>query len=203
MKFLYLDTETTGVNSRQHGVIQLAAIAEIDGELKGEFNEFIRPFPGDVIDDRALEVNKTTREELAAFQEPEKCFNLFLNFLNSFVDPYNPQDKFFFIAYNALFDWDFLKQFFIKNNHQFFNSYFFFPPLDIMYLAADYLKEKRPFMKNFKLETVSREIGLNPASQTFHDALYDVKITRDIYQIIQGLETEKQNAETSYPETLF
>ena len=32
MKLIYLDTETTGLDSRKHGMVQLACIIEIDGD---------------------------------------------------------------------------------------------------------------------------------------------------------------------------
>jgi DNA polymerase III epsilon subunit-like protein len=35
-KTLYIDTETTGTDPAKHGLIQLACIAEIDGEVAEE-----------------------------------------------------------------------------------------------------------------------------------------------------------------------
>ena len=46
-KDLYIDVETTGTLPLCHGVIQIAAIAVIDGKVKGVFNEHLRPFKAD------------------------------------------------------------------------------------------------------------------------------------------------------------
>lgn len=36
MKILWIDTETTGLDPDKHGIIQLAMIVDIDGQIKGK-----------------------------------------------------------------------------------------------------------------------------------------------------------------------
>lgn len=38
MKLLYIDTETTGVDPMQNGIVQISGCIEVDGELKEEFD---------------------------------------------------------------------------------------------------------------------------------------------------------------------
>ncbi len=41
-------------------------------------------------------------------------------------------------------------------------------------------------MVNFKLATVAQTLGINIEGITFHDALDDVKVTRDIYYLLDS-----------------
>jgi len=62
MKICYIDTETTGLDAKACGIIQLAAIMEIDGEIVSEFETKIRPFDGCSISPEALAVSGTKME---------------------------------------------------------------------------------------------------------------------------------------------
>ena len=64
MKICYIDTETTGLDSKTCGIIQLAAIMEIDGEVVSEFETRIRPFDGCAISSEALEISGAKVEDL-------------------------------------------------------------------------------------------------------------------------------------------
>ena len=43
MKNLWIDLETTGLDVKKHGVVQIAGIVEIDGEIQESFNFFTKP----------------------------------------------------------------------------------------------------------------------------------------------------------------
>ena len=53
-----------------------------------------------------------------------------------------------------------------------------------MVLASEFLKNKRHGMKDFKLMTVAREVGIEIDEAKLHDATYDIMLTREIYKII-------------------
>jgi len=84
IKLCFIDVETTGVNHLQNGIIQIAGeivfleglVAGTDGkhnlDVIDSFNYKIKPFARDVIDEKALEVNKTTRDEINSYPEPQK-----------------------------------------------------------------------------------------------------------------------------------
>ena len=186
VKNLYLDTETTGLNPQKNGLIQISGAVEIEGKEKEKFNFFVKPFPEDEIDPKALSVSGTTTEKLETYPAAAEIYGEFKELLKRYVNPFDKQDKFFFVAYNARFDWDFLEKFFSKNQDNYFRSFFFFPPIDVMYLAAEFLKEKRYLMENFKLASVASMMGIELKEENLHDAEYDIYLTQAIYHKIQS-----------------
>lgn len=181
MKKCFIDLETTGVYAKSNAVIQIAGIIEIDGELKEEFNFTVRPIADKIIVDQALEVNRRTREEIEKFDAPQDVKDKLMALFRKYVDKYDTTDKFFFVGYNAPFDYSFLRQWFVDLGDKYFGSWFFTPPLDVMQLAAWHLKDKRHEMENFKLVTVAKYLGITIKEEDLHDAMADIILTRNIY----------------------
>lgn len=149
---MFIDVETTGLDPVNDNITQLAYIYRVGGRIRGRGN-----FKGDDI------------------------YQRFLADLNKYVDQYNKEDKIYFIAQNAQFDSQFIRNMFMRNDNQFYGSYFFNPPICTMLLAAyKYMrKNKRP--ENFKLSTLCREFKIKINEDSLHDAEYDVSITKDLY----------------------
>lgn len=182
-KLLYLDLETTGLYPDKHGIIQISGEVEIEGKTEEQFNYTLQPFKGQLITKEALEINGRTVEEIKAFEEPRKVFNRFEAMLNKYINKFNKKDKFFMVGYNShSFDSQFLRQFFLSNQHQYYGSYFWSAGLDVMLLAVPVLAHKRPDMENFKLMTVARELGIEVNEDRLHDAEYDIEITKAIFK---------------------
>ena len=68
-KILFFDTETTGIDSTLHSLIQIAGIIDIDGEVKETFSFNVKPHPEFEIDNDALKINKITRQQMETFPE--------------------------------------------------------------------------------------------------------------------------------------
>ena len=186
MKLIYIDVETTGIPCPQSGLIQLAGAIEIDDAKPVFFQYDIQPFPSDEIVEEALQVNGITREDMDAFTEPAAAYRDFIRLLDTYIDKYNRSDKFHFIGYNAMFDSDHVRAWFEKNDNVFFGSYFFFPPIDVMGMAAVHFMEQRADMQDFKLLTVARALGLKVDETKLHDAKYDIALTRQMFQVLRG-----------------
>lgn len=184
-KYCFLDVETSGLDPKENGILQIGCILEVGGFEK-EFSLKSKPFDSDVIEDGALKVTGFTREEIADWPSPQVTYNMLIEEFSKFVDKYDKQDKFMFVGYNAAFDERFVREFFLKNGNKFFGSYFHFPYIDVMTLAAHILIKKRHQMKDFKLMTVASEFGIKINITDAHDALYDIKITREIYKRISN-----------------
>lgn len=183
MKYFYVDVETSGLDPFRHAILQIAAIIEKDDKKEETFKATVAPFPNDILDPVALNVGGFTEEQIKGFKEPKEVYLDLKDLLNKYVDPYNKQDKFFFVGYNSnSFDMPFVRRLFEKNNDSYFGSYFFYPSIDVMILAAEALKKKRKVMPNFKLETVAKEIGVEFDKTKLHDALYDIEVTREVYK---------------------
>jgi len=178
----FVDVETTGLDPEKNGIWQIAGLVEIDGSVIDEVNLLCHPLDFDIIEDKALQRCKVTREEVLALPPPASALQTFKSFLARFVDPFDRTDKLAMIGYNVRFDMDFLRSWFEKQGDRYFGSWFWFPPHDVMGLAADALEEDRAMLPNFQLATVADWFCLRVDRSKTHDALYDIGLTREIYQ---------------------
>lgn len=188
-KLLFLDLETTGLDPKHNGIIELAGVLDIDGIPEKDFVFRIKPFSQDEIDDKALSVNKITRAQIANFMPAMEAKDELCRLLNRYVDKFDKQDKVHIVAYNAPFDFGFLKEFFLKAGDKYFMSYFHWPALDVAVLASLFLKEKREQIPNFRLHTVAKFLLSPMLEEEFgdkmHGAVYDTWVMREIYYMIQ------------------
>lgn len=185
MKNIFIDVETTGVNPYKHGIIQLSAIAT-SGTITETFSSHMNTYHGDEIDDKALEVNHIKLEQLETFPSPMEARHDFLEFLGGFVDKFNKHDKLVFIGYNCMsFDYPFLRRWFEKAGDKFFGSWFWWPSVDVAVLAMANCKNRHEY-PDFKLATVCKMNGLDWDEVQAHDALYDVRKTKELYEKLTG-----------------
>lgn len=185
MKLLYCDVETGGLSPKKNPLLQLAGIIEIDGVEKEAFNYMIQPGEDDVVEPKALEVNGLTFGDLGGFDPPARVLAGFKMLMKQFVSPYNKKDKFHFIGYNShSFDMPFIREFFKKQGDSYFGSWFFYPGIDVMLLAAHQLMGQRQNMENFKLHTVCKRMGIAVDDEMLHEALYDVELTKKLYYLL-------------------
>ena len=183
MKRLYIDVETTGFNPYKNGIIQIAGIVEIDEVEIESFSFDCNVFEKDEISDKALEVNNKTREQIAEFEDPKEVYSKLINIMEKHINRYNKNDKFAFVGFNASFDYDFIRAWFKKAGDNFgIGSWCWNPYIDAMTIAFHFIGEERHLMENFKLDTVAGALGIEVDENELHDALYDVKLTRQIYR---------------------
>ena len=122
-KIIFIDTETGGVNAEKSALIQLSGIIEVDGTEKEKFNFYIRPFENSEVNEKALEVQGRTLEELGTekYIDESIIYQEFLEILDKYIDKYDKNDKFIVAGYNVKFDIDILKALFERNNNNFFS----------------------------------------------------------------------------------
>ena len=185
MKYCYIDVETGGVDPIENPLLQLSGLIEIvsdKGTTEETFNYHIKPLDSDKVDPEALAVNNLTIEQIAEFTSSKTIYSKFTQMLGRYIDRYDRSDKFFFIGYNShSFDMPFVREWFNKNKDPYFGSYFFYPSIDVMILAAEKLKDQRWSMANFRLATVAKVLGIDVDKGSLHDALYDVELTKKVY----------------------
>lgn len=188
---LFFGVETTGTDYRKHSIIQLAGMIEKDGKVVEEFNFLVKPHEKAQIDEAAMTVNKKTTEEIMQYPEMKEVHLRLLKILGKYVDKYEKSDKMWLVGFNSrAFDDNFLRMFFELNGDRFFNSWFWSDSLDVLSLASQYLLNRRAQMPSFKLKRVAKELGIPVSEDELHDALYDVRLTRQIYRIVTRLELE-------------
>lgn len=188
----FIDVETGGLDPEGCALLQIAGIIEYpdysnetksDVTMEEKFNYHIKPFDSDKVDPKALAVNNLTKEQIDDFESPKTVHNNLLKLWGEFVDPYDKRDKMFFIGYNShSFDMPFMRSYFTKCSDKFFGSWFYYPSIDVMILAAQYSMDKRRWMSDFKLMTVADRLGIKVDKSRLHDAFYDIEITREVYR---------------------
>lgn len=196
LKHCFIDTETTGIYARKHGLIQIAgSIMNIHGDNKYQilerFNFKLRPYDGEEINEEALAINGQSRETIMKYPEPARAYSDFVTLLAKHVDKYTKTDKFFFTGYNAGFDNDFMREFFKKNGDKYFGSWFFNPYWDVMQMALKHLRFQRAGMSDFQLATVAKAMGIDIEGE-LHDAFTDIRITEKIFIECMGFLKEDE-----------
>jgi DNA polymerase-3 subunit epsilon len=177
-KILWCDVETTGLSDWKNGIIQLAGIVEIDGEVMETFDFRVRPFPQDEVHSKALEVNGIKRGDLAKFPAPQVVYRKLVSLMEKYIDKFDPDDKFVLAGYNVGFDKRFIASFFKKNGDNYFHSYVDYHLLDVMSAVQIWRRECKPNIPNIKLATVCEYFDIDA---NFHDAMDDIEATRELY----------------------
>lgn len=172
LKLLYIDTETTGLDSTKHGITQIAGIVDIDGEVKETFNFLMQPFPGDVIDSKALEVQKTTIEILKLRPQPQEIYPQLIAILKKYGE-----ESWIVAGHNIRYDIGMLTSWFKKNNDSF--DKYLYQSIDTVTLARSFMRTGKLATANAKLGTIASHFNL-----TFnaHEAGEDIRITREIHR---------------------
>jgi len=181
MKLAYVDVETTGLNPQLHTIWSAAFIIQAPGGEAKELSFKCQPLPGAAVDGKALKVGGIKEEDLLHFSDPTECKKDLEKFLATYVDRYNKNDKYNFIAYNSPFDMEFLRNWFIQQGDDYFGSWFWFPDICVMRALAGRLMGERKKIKNFQMTTLAKFFGIDIDKSRTHDALYDAQVMRQLY----------------------
>lgn len=185
MKYLVFDVETTGTMHWKHCIHQLSVLVVQDGVVKETADFKVKPHNKGIIEEEALKVSGVTLEQIQAYPEQSTVHTQLTQLLAKYVNKFDKKDKFFLLGYNnASFDNNFLRSFFTQCDDKYFGSWFWSSSLDVMVLAAEYLKKERHLMEDFKLKTVAAYLGINVDESRLHDAIYDIELTYEIYKIV-------------------
>ena len=112
MKIIFIDTETTGLNSQKHDIIQIAGLITEDKKILDEFNFKCQPVNWNTISKQALQINNTTIDDLKKYEMPQATFIHFLKILEKHFDG----EKFIIAGQNVKsFDWRFVVSFWDKH----------------------------------------------------------------------------------------
>lgn len=183
-KSLYVDLETTGLNPKENGIVEIAALYVENGEIKDKFEKILKPFAEDVIEAEAMNVHGVDIQSDEAIDARDGYME-FIHFMGRFVDKYNKEDKMFLKSYSS-FDSAFLRQFFNKNNDPYYGSWFYNPNIDMLSVIAYLMQGDRSKLKNFKLVTVAEYLGIKikNAHRAMDDcyAMYDIEYELNFMQ---------------------
>jgi DNA polymerase III epsilon subunit-like protein len=184
VKRFYLDLETTGANSSYHSIIQLAFIIEVEGKVTNSFVGKCCPPEHELLrmDKKAQAAHKKTPEEIRTYGSPKDLFIQMCTIINENNKAY--PGHFEIWGQNAKFDREFLLEFFIKHGVEWnqFKRIFDVYVVDLLGVTSLLLKRGLLPDTNLKLDTLCELFNIQRA-QT-HDALEDIKATKEIFDII-------------------
>jgi DNA polymerase-3 subunit epsilon len=179
-KIIWLDLETTGLNKLTDQIVEIGVIYEDTKTNKTE--EFHRYIKYDEYPEKFTEAVKVHGLSPEILEEKgstnKEVYNELLEFLDSKINCRNRDDKSIISGYNVKFDIDFTRELFYKNKSNYFGSYFFSAPYEVMTKVAECLiHEKIDKLINYKLETVAGYLQIDFNS---HSAIEDIKATRKV-----------------------
>lgn len=184
MKILYLDTETTGITYHST-IIQIAAIIEIEGDVKETVNLFCSPFPDSDISEEALKITNLTREKIHTFESPEVVCKNFTDILGKYVNKYDKNDKFTVIGHNVKFDLDMLRAWAFRCGEKFIASYIDFKSYfdTLAYVKCLKILNRIPATEDNKLSTLCEAYGIR--LDNAHNALADTIAAKELFYYLK------------------
>lgn len=186
MRIIFIDTETTGLNSQKHDIIQLAGLVVENGKVIDSFNYKCQPVNWKDISPQALQVNNTTFEQLRSYASPKDAFKQFHEVLNKY---YNPREKFLIAGQNVKkFDWRFVVSFWEKHKSPTDKDFQYFfdnrSSLDLMDLSKPMKVNGILEVENIKLGTIVEALNIK-IEGNLHDALTDITVTyKSFYKLL-------------------
>ena len=192
-KTAFIDLETTGLHEFMHGVIQIAVEIYVDGQFMDSFNQYIHPFDDEEWSEYATETTGWNKQSISVSKlhvEPLQAHRHLSSVLAQYVNKKDPNDRYEFIAYNAEFDFKFLKSWFGRCGDQMgFWTYFYGPYYDVLQMAQMIIKESPKFQKlyhgkkpkSYKLEDVFQLFFPDENINGLHDSASDIRYTKRLY----------------------
>lgn len=184
---LFLDTETTGLSLAKSEVVQIAAVAQYNGEWAGTINLSCQPFSYENVNHKSLEICDLPVEKLKTFDMPDRVFMKFVSGLTKIRNRISPTAKFTPIAHNAPFDKKFVEKWWkncsdacdvkMPSIKRFFNDEW----IDSLILARELVEKKVISSENAKLETLAEHYSVKFEGRGAHDALSDTQVLKEVF----------------------
>lgn len=188
-KIICYSLGTTSEDIYKSGIHQISGIKILDGEFISEFNIKMRPKNGVLYDDKYMESQGLSREDVWRFQEREDAFQELKFELNEFVDYNTVGDKAFLMGYQIRSSSSKLSQLFWDNKSSYFHGYFWKQYLDVETLASHILRAERGRIEenpseSYNLYTVAKYLGVKLDADRLADAQYRLFATWLLYRKI-------------------
>lgn len=179
IKNLWFDTETTGLDPKKHGIWELSYILEI--ETKFTSHQIImrpeRPWQREA---KAM-LSKEQKQMIADGLTPAAGLKKFKKSLARHINKYDKKDKLTMYGWNVAYDANMLRGLFTDCGDDYFGSWFYNHPVDVMTVASDVIGYDKHEVKPFSLGNVAKYLGVDVDTEQLHGALYDVDVTMRVY----------------------
>jgi DNA polymerase III epsilon subunit-like protein len=202
LKLAFLDIETTGLNPSLHSIWEIGIVIVTKDNCEA-LNVRCRPMLGSPMDPKALEIGKISEEKLMELQSPLKAKIELEHLFSAHVEKYDKADKMIPIGFNILaFDWPFFQRWWeiqcgnflpmeLGNRNvwgdkvldPYLLSYFRWPPIDLMSVAAlKYRNLRQVSLPRLRLSDVAAHVGCPLEKDKAHSAVYDADLCRRIWE---------------------
>jgi DNA polymerase III epsilon subunit-like protein len=186
---LFFDFETGGIDHKRNPILQAAWILELNGEVIAEKCFDVKPGNDDEFNLGALAVNNFTIERMQKGKELSYVLCAMVQDLKSAV---KGSDKTILCGHNVHFDINFLVVAADKTRENIRNYVDLSNSLCTCAIARFLSYRKLIHVRNHKLVTLAEhfQIPINA-----HDALGDVKATREVFYRLNGYMRREENNE--------
>ena len=182
----WIDTETTGIDTRDSSAFEIALLIYKGKECVYECLYNLNPLNDKIRwSEEAYSVNGVSEETILSYPPLEGV----VPDIAADLKKHMPTEKYVFAGYNCGFDYGHVAALFARaglNMDDLFNK----KMIDVyqrVIMAAE--KGILPKTKNQKLGTIAKELGIDPGNS--HTAMDDIKTTRRIYEMLWFMENKQ------------
>lgn len=180
-KTIWIDMETGGLDPKTHEITQIAAILDIDGEIKDQFDILLRPSAENKVSPGALAIQKRELKEVMA--RPIGQAEGFAAYRDT-LERWTTYGKASWGGQNCPFDRGFSKAFFATHgdvaDHL---KYFDACDVDLLPMVTQMRRMGSLRLPDAKLGTVCSHLGIVFDA---HNAVGDISATRLAYYKLKG-----------------
>ena len=190
MRFLWLDTETTGIEVTDSAAFELAFILVDNGRFICERCFFLNPLSETIIyHAEAGAIHGYSEADIKAFPSEQEQMPKIAAFLEESRELWqkdgSKSEKLIIAGYNVGFDIAHLKAGLERHGFK-FDDYFSEIIADVFEQVKKAGRQRiLPYLQNRKLTTIAEHLGIE--YENAHDALADIKVTRQVAAKLQTL----------------
>lgn len=193
MRFLWTDTETTGLNPEDSGIFELGLILVDSTEhVKTTCERFfvLNPLSDKILyHEESGKIHGYTKEQIEDLPpESEQVIKIEL-FLREACSMWQPDDskksKLIMAGYNAKFDYDHLKALLERYGYKMEDYFESFIADVFLQVKKASMQKAIPYLENRKLGTLCKHFGIE--LENAHDAMADIRATRLLAVKLQSI----------------
>lgn len=183
MRFLWIDTETTGLEVQNAGIFELGLILVDNGVVVCERCFFLNPLSETIkYNAESGKIHGYSEKDIKTFPAESEQVVRITNFFEEARELWkkdgSKSEKMILAGYNVSFDIQFLKALLERYGYK-LEDYFLSIIADVFVQVKKASVQKAlPYLPDRKLGTVAKHLGVK--LENAHDALADIKATREV-----------------------
>lgn len=183
MRFMWIDTETTGIDTSDSAAFQVACVLVDNGQLICERCFFLNPLSETIkYHEGAGSVHGYSEEQIKAFPPEKEQVSRIATFFEEarelFEKDGSKTERMIIAGYNVGFDIGHIKALLERNGYR-LEDYFINVIADVfLQVKKAGVQKALPYLPDRKLGTVAKHLGVS--LENAHDALADIEATREV-----------------------